>query len=282
MITFESIRGRQLDLASEVMIAAGCGGDGRELLRVRWIAEVGAYVTRTLTVSPARGFPGPRLLESRGGVLYEAELPNRGLEREADRLGQVWAALPVPVIVSIAASRISDFGEMATQLEHAPGVGGIELNLELLADPDTGRLSPAAVERAVDASAGATSLVVLAKLAPEKADGSLLKAAAEGGAAAAVVGHGWPATDSATLRPDRLGGPAILPLTLRVVETPAQNAPIPIVACGGIDELATARAYLEVGAAAVQIGTALLRDPDLAARIARDLRHEAVPIDKIE
>jgi dihydroorotate dehydrogenase (NAD+) catalytic subunit len=60
---------------------------------------------------------------------------------------------------------------------------------------------------------------------------------------------------------------------LRCVAEVARALPeTPIVGCGGIMDSADARAYLEAGARAVQVGTALFHDPTTAYRIARELQ----------
>jgi dihydroorotate dehydrogenase (NAD+) catalytic subunit len=57
-------------------------------------------------------------------------------------------------------------------------------------------------------------------------------------------------------------------LALRFVATAANAVAIPIIGGGGIADAAGMRRMLAAGAQAVQIGSALLADPTLAARIA--------------
>ena len=69
-----------------------------------------------------------------------------------------------------------------------------------------------------------------------------------------------------------LSGPAIAPIMLRCLGAVAAASPmIPLVGCGGIQDSVTARAALEAGASAVQIGTAQLHDPTTVARVAAEL-----------
>ena len=42
---------------------------------------------------------------------------------------------------------------------------------------------------------------------------------------------------------------------------------MPLIGCGGVHDLASAHAYLDAGATAVQVGTALLHDPTTVARL---------------
>jgi dihydroorotate dehydrogenase (NAD+) catalytic subunit len=61
---------------------------------------------------------------------------------------------------------------------------------------------------------------------------------------------------------------------LRIVYEVAQAVKIPIVAIGGVTELADVLDYLAVGAVAVQVGTAIFADPALPVRLVDELAEE--------
>jgi dihydroorotate dehydrogenase (NAD+) catalytic subunit len=71
-----------------------------------------------------------------------------------------------------------------------------------------------------------------------------------------------------------LSGPAIKPVALRIVYETAQVVKIPVVAIGGITELADVLDYLAVGAVAAQVGTAIFADPTLPVRLIDELAAE--------
>jgi dihydroorotate dehydrogenase (NAD+) catalytic subunit len=71
-----------------------------------------------------------------------------------------------------------------------------------------------------------------------------------------------------------LSGPAIKPVALRIVYEVAQAVDIPIVAIGGVTELADVLDFLAVGAVAVQVGTAIFADPTLPVRLVDELAGE--------
>ena len=86
-------------------------------------------------------------------------------------------------------------------------------------------------------------LPVIVKLPYDLADPeAALDACAEGGAVGAVVGAGVPTGDGMLL------GPATFPLVLELVRRLARDAPLPVIACGGIATVQHARAYLDAGA----------------------------------
>ena len=50
-------------LVNPVMVAAGCAGTGRELEPFLDLSELGAMVTRSVTLDPRAGGPPPRAVE---------------------------------------------------------------------------------------------------------------------------------------------------------------------------------------------------------------------------
>jgi dihydroorotate dehydrogenase (NAD+) catalytic subunit len=59
-------------------------------------------------------------------------------------------------------------------------------------------------------------------------------------------------------------GPATFPVVLALIARLAGQSPLPLIACGGVARVEAARAYLAAGAAAVQVGSAHLAQPDAA------------------
>jgi dihydroorotate dehydrogenase (NAD+) catalytic subunit len=125
---------------------------------------------------------------------------------------------------------------------------------------------------------------LLAKLTPNTADiAELATAAAEAGADAVcaintVVGLD---VDLATGRPQlprRFGGysgPGILPVALAKVDQIVARSGVPVVGVGGIAGAEDALKFFALGAVAVQVGTAQMRDPFAAASVAARLAPSA-------
>jgi dihydroorotate dehydrogenase (NAD+) catalytic subunit len=68
-----------------------------------------------------------------------------------------------------------------------------------------------------------------------------------------------------------LSGPAIRPVTLRLVYEASRAVKIPIVALGGIEKAEDVLEYMIVGAPAVQVGTASFSDPAACEKIVSSL-----------
>ncbi len=268
-----------LHLLHPVMIASGCGGTGRELAPYVDLEGL-AFVTRTLTRDPRRGCAAPRMAEAPSGLLNTLGLDNPGLAHFLrDELPWLVRA-GAQVFVSVAGSTLGEYADLARIAGRAPGVAGIEVNLSV---PDPGGADifearePFHAASAVAAVRRETpsDLPVLAKLRPDVSRVvEAARAVVEAGATAVVVGNAVPAA-MPDGRPAGLTGPAIAPITLRCVTEVCGRLPeATVIGCGGVADAAGARALLSAGAVAVQVGTALLRDPTTATRLVADLQED--------
>ena len=121
---------------------------------------------------------------------------------------------------------------------------------------------------------------VIVKLSPNVADiTELARGAEDGGADALTVANTFlgMAIDTDTFRPrihtiiGGLSGPAIRPITLRMVYQCSRAVKIPIIGLGGITKTEDAVEYFLAGATAVQVGTANFYNPQAPLNILRGL-----------
>ena len=123
---------------------------------------------------------------------------------------------------------------------------------------------------------GVTSKPIVVKLSPNVTSPvALAQAAAAGGADMlsainTVIGM---SIDTRSRRPrlhtvrGGLSGPAIKPIALRIVFDVAREVGLPVIGIGGIEGVEDVLEFLLAGASAVQVGTALLRDPRAGERL---------------
>ncbi len=267
-----------LTLSGPVLVASGCGGTGRELAAYGALAELGGFVTRSITLNPRDGASGLRIHESPAGLVNAIGLQNPGVDQFLATEMPWLAQQGTRIVVSIVASSLGEYAELTRRLGRSPGVAAIEVNLSVPDAVGTGAFDirePFHAARIVSAVLQdlPRGVPVLAKLRPDPARVvETARSVLDAGAAAVVVGNAVLAAlpDG---RPAGLSGPAILPIALRCVADVCAALPgAQVVGGGGISTTADARAFLSVGAVAVQIGTALLHDPTTAARVAADLR----------
>jgi len=278
--------GRGLVLDNPILVASGTFGYGIEYGDVVEVQRLGAICCKGTTLRPRIGNPTPRVTETPGGMLNSIGLQNPGVDAVIEKYASTWAGWTVPVIVNVAGESVGDYVEVVRRLEGVPGIAGIELNISC---PNVGR---GGLQFAIDASAAgevtaavrrATDLPLLVKLSPNVADvRPIARAIADAGADAltAINTLSGIAVAPARGRPllgniyGGLSGPAIKPVALRIVYEASQVVDLPIVAIGGVTELADVLDYLAVGAVAVQVGTAIFADPTLPVRLVDQLAAE--------
>jgi len=261
-----------LRLAGPVMVASGCGGTGRELTAYGPLRDLGAFVTRTITLNARPGGSRPRILETPSGLVHAVGLQNPGLETFLATELPWLAQQGTRVVVSVAGGSLGEYAELARRLGRSPGVSAIEVNLGApdatgvfdVREPFHAAGVVAAVRR--DLPRG---MPVLAKIRPDLIRVvEAARAVSEAGADAVVVGNAFPAA-MPDGRPAGLSGPAIRPIALRCVTEVCAGLPgTTVVGAGGIGDADDVRSFLAAGAVAVQVGTALLHDPTTAARLA--------------
>jgi dihydroorotate dehydrogenase (NAD+) catalytic subunit len=212
-------------------------------------------------------------------MLNSIGLQNIGIERF---IGDVLPGLrryPAKVIVNVFGRSVDDYVRVVTLAERAPEIAALELNvscpnverggIEFGHDPD-------ALRRVVAAVRSETAKPLIVKLSPNVTSPVELGLAAKDAGADVlscintVLGM---AIDAATRRPlintlrGGLSGPAIKPIALRIVFDVAAKVKLPVIGIGGIESATDVVEFLLAGASAVQIGTALFRDPRTPERI---------------
>ena len=278
--------GRGLVLPNPILVASGTFGYGVEYGEVVDVDRLGGICCKGTTLRPRIGNPTPRVTETPGGMLNSIGLQNPGVDTVIEKYAGTWTTWRTPVLVNVAGESVHDYVEVVRRLDGVPGVSGIELNISC---PNVGA---GGLQFAIDAGAAAdvtaavrraTDLPLLVKLSPNVADiRPIARAIADAGADALTAIN---TLSGIAVAPDRrrpllgniyggLSGPAVKPVALRIVYEASQVVKIPIIAIGGVTELADVLDFLAVGAVAVQVGTAMFADPALPVRLIDELAVE--------
>lgn len=272
-----------LKLKTPLMLASGTWGLGENLdkfLTKKEIEEnIGALVTKGISLKPRKGNPPPRLAETPCGLINSIGIENPGIKKFIEVYLPKILDYEVPVIVNLYGEKIEDFLELVEQLK-GKKIEGIELNIscpnvkkggiQFSNDPKTVSELIKEVKKIWDG-------FLAVKLSPSGPVYEIAEVCEKFGADAVVVANTYPALAVLEFKPLKillggLSGPAIKPLTLRLVYEISKKIKIPVIGCGGIISGKDALEYLLCGAKAFQVGTANLIDPKAALKIIKELK----------
>jgi dihydroorotate dehydrogenase (NAD+) catalytic subunit len=273
-----------IPLRNPVLAASGTFGYGLEFATLVPLHKLGAIITKGLSREPIAGNPAPRLWHTEAGMINSVGLQNVGVSAFIrDKLPKL-RQYDVPVIANVFGYRVEDYLEVLRALENTEGLAAYELNISCPNTKEGGIFfssDPAATFSLVNR---ARSLVfrrpLIVKLSPNVAAiQPFAKAVEQGGAdALSLVNTFVSLALNQQTGASRIGagfgglsGPAIKPITLRLVYEVAQTVSIPVIGLGGICNGRDAADFLMAGAAAVQVGTATFVDPRAPLLVARQL-----------
>jgi len=273
-----------LRLRNPVITAAGTFGYGVEFAHLVDLDKLGGIVTKGISREPIEGAPAPRVCETASGMLNAIGLQNIGVEAFVKAKLPVLQKYNTPVFVNVFGYCIEDYLEVIHRLEDVEGISAYELNISCPNVKKGGMqfgVSASAVQEVVGAARSAAAKRPLwVKLMPLVTDiQEIARAAESAGADALTIANTYPAM-AIDVRAGRskignetggLSGPAIKPITLRLVWEAQKVVKIPIIGLGGVESAEDVLEYMAAGASAVQVGTASFADPKCSERIAASL-----------
>src|SRR5258707_1370424 len=262
-----------LRLSNPIIAASGTFGYGVEFAHLVDLNRLGGIVVKGLSLEPMAGAPPPRLGETPSGMLNAIGLQNIGVRAfVAEKLPALRSYRPA-VIANVFGCTVEEYVGVIRILEEAESLAAYELNISC---PNTAHggiqfgSEPQMVSEVVAVARSATKRPLWIKLSPNVTDiAAIARAAEDAGADALTVANTYQgmSVDTRT-RKSRLGrltgglsGPAIRPITLRLVYESSRAVKIPVVGLGGIERVEDVLEYMIVGAKAVQVGTANFSDP---------------------
>lgn len=276
-----------LNLRNPLVLASGVLGTSPGLLERVAACGAGAVTAKSCGPEPRAGHANPISVEWAGGVINAVGLTNPGLKDEVPILREAKARLRelgVPLIASIFAPTVDDFGRMAAGISAAePDLIEVNISCPNVSDdfgtPFSG--SPemtAAVTRKVRENTNLPFTVKLSSNVPSIARIAL--AAEDAGAHAITAINTVPgmlieARAASPVLSNRVGGIsgwAIKPIALRCVAEIRKAVKLPIIGLGGISTGQDAAEMIMAGATAVGVGAAVMQQgPQVFALIAQEL-----------
>jgi len=273
-----------VDFNNPIFVASGTYGYGTEVSELADITVLGAIVTKSVTRYPREGNPPPRIVETPSGMLNSIGLANIGVEAYIKKMIPLYEELKTPIIMNIAGSTDDEYCEILELTELvSSNIVGYEINISC---PN---VNVGGMEFGVDCDLTEqlttrlrklTDRLLIMKLSPNVTDIAAIGVAAEKGGADALsaintlVGMSINTTNKKSnihYGYGGLSGPAIKPVGLFCVHKIYQAVDIPLIGIGGITSADDVLEYVLAGAAAVEVGTANYRDPNVSNSIIVEL-----------
>lgn len=279
-----AVRVGTLELANPLMAASGTFGYGLDLVGFCPPERLGGFVTKGLSPLPRLGNPTPRIVETAAGMINSIGLQNIGVETFCRDVLPELAPRGSQVVVNVFGERLEAYEEVIDRCEAEAGIAGYELNVSC-PNVTAGGMEfghdPGQLAELTGRCRARTRRPLWVKLSPNAPD--LLgtaRAAVDAGADALSLINTFRALaiDAERRRPvlatayGGLSGPAIKPLALRMVWDVHKALPaVPLVGIGGIACGRDVVEFMLAGASAVQVGTAIFRDPAAPLRVLEEL-----------
>ena len=272
-----------VSLKNPIVAASGTFGYGIEFAHLVDLNRLGGIVVKGLSAQPMAGNPSPRMCETVGGMVNAIGLQNIGVRAfVADKL-PILRRYDTAIIANVFGHSVSEYVEVIRVLEDAEGISAYELNISC---PNVERggieysTDPGQIAEVVGAAREAAKRPLWVKMSPSVGIITLTaKAAESAGADAVVIANTYPALclDSHNRRSilgsttGGLSGPAIKPITMRLVYEASRVIQIPIVGLGGIETPTDVAEYMVAGASATEVGTAHFVDPQASEKLVGEL-----------
>ena len=290
-----SVKIGSLTLKNPVMLASGTVGYGNEISEFTDLNNLGAIVTKSLSLKPRKGNPPQRITETPAGMLNAIGLANVGVEAFLKEKIPFLKKFDVPLICNIAASTIEEYIECTRILTEEETIKAFEINISCPNVREGGLIfgnDLNAVSKITSKVRAVTNKPLIIKLSPNVSYISkFAKATKDNGADAVsaintLVGTAF---NIITRKPKLqnvtggLSGPAIKPVALAKVLEISREVDIPIIGIGGIMDWKDVIEFMIAGSSAVQIGTLNFIDPSAPGKIVKQLEEycQNMSIEKI-
>lgn len=274
-----------VNLKNPTILASGILGVSAASLAYVVNNGAGAVTSKSIGLEERKGHAAPVMITTPYYGVNAVGLSNAGIDESLPEITQAVKTCKAPVIASIFAHKISDFGLLAQKISIAkPDL--IEVNISCPnVEAEFGKpfsTDPIAAAKVTSLVKDNTKIPVIVKLSPNVLDIKFIaKAVEEAGAdcinAINTLGPGM-AIDLRTKMPiltNKFGGvsgPAIKPIAIKAVYDIYQTVKIPIIGTGGVMTGDDAIEMMMAGASAVGIGTAVYyREIDVFRKVTDEM-----------
>ena len=261
-----------------VVLASGTCGFGKEMNEYFDIEKLGGLSSKGLTLNARGGNDGIRIWETPSGIMNSVGLENPGVRHFVEHESQWLNEKNLVDLVNRGGHSMEDYIEGAELLNDCD-VDMVELNISCPNVKAGGMNFGVKAETAAEVVRKVREVCrhkMVVKLSPnaENITELALACEAEGAdglsltntylAMAIDINKRKPVFDNVYAG---LSGPAIKPISLRMVHQVAHAVKIPVMGLGGITTWQDALEFIMAGAAVIQVGTASFMKPSIAMDI---------------
>lgn len=246
------------------------------------INELGAIITKGVSIIPWEGNPTPRIAETYGGMINSIGLQNLGIDYFIKEDLPYLKTFNTKIIVNVVGRTIEEYCQVVERLSDTE-IDMMEINISCPNIKEGGisfGTNPRTAEGIAKAVRVLTRKPIIMKLTPNVSDITEIAKAVEAGGA-----HGISLINTILgmrIDIDRrkpvlfhkmggLSGPAIKPIAVRMVYQVRKAVKLPIIGGGGIMTGEDAVEFMMAGADAVSVGTAALVNPTAPITIKNEL-----------
>lgn len=272
-----------LELKNPVMTASGTSGFAEELTDFYDVSQLGAILLKGTTLKNRDGNLYPRMAETASGMLNAVGLQNKGVDYFIENIYPRIKDYNTALIANVNGSTVEEYIEVTEKINELDRIPAIELNISCPNVKEGGMafgISCPGAEAVTREVRRVCSKTLIVKLSPNVTDISEIARAVEGQGADSVslvntfLGMAIDAEKRIPLLSTITGGlsgPAIKPIALRMVWQVYNAVKIPVIGMGGIMNAEDAIEFMLAGASAVQVGTAIFKDPFIPIQVIKGI-----------
>ena len=273
-----------LELKNPIMTASGTYGYASEYSDFIDVSNLGAVVTKAISLYPRAGNKHLRITETKAGMINSIGLENVGIEKFIETKLPELQQNNIDFVMNVAGSTLDEYVKVAKICDENK-IKAIELNVSC-PNVKAGCLEFGTDENSlyelVSAVRAVYSGFLIVKLTPNVTSIEKLGIAAQKAGANAISAINTLKGTSIkidfikgkfykTIVQGGYSGIGIKPVAVGAVSRLVKAVDIPVIGMGGIETLDDVFEFFAAGAEAVQIGTANFTHPETAEKLVKEL-----------
>ena len=98
-----------ISFKNPIWVASGTFGYGTEIPELVNVENLGAIVTKSITLNPREGNPPPRIVETSSGMINSIGLANIGVEKYINEMIPIYDNIKTKIIMNVAGTDIDEY-----------------------------------------------------------------------------------------------------------------------------------------------------------------------------